>query len=134
MQIVVVLLLGAFLALGLGRCSRSESLGTGGPDVVSRWAEQQGFEGNERAVAGAQLFAEVGCLSCHTYLRTGSRNVGAPDLSTIGRDSHRTEAAFANYIANPSAFGNEVMPRFDAIPRDKLLLLGAFLRASKGRG
>jgi hypothetical protein len=130
-RIVVVLLLGAFLALGPGRCSRSQTLGTGGPDVVSRWAEQQGFERNERAVAGAQLFAEVGCLTCHTYLRTGSRNVGAPDLSAIGRDSQRTEAAFADYLANPSV-GNEVMPRFDAFPRDKLLLLGAFLRASKG--
>jgi hypothetical protein len=132
-RIAVVLLLGAFLALGLGRCSRSQTVGSGGPDVVSRWAEQQGFEGNERAVAGARIFAQLGCLTCHTYLRAGSRNLGAPDLSAVGRDSHHTEAGFADYVADPSAFGNEVMPRFDAIPREKLLLLGAFLRASKGR-
>lgn len=133
MRFVVVLLLGAFFALGLGRCSRSETIGTGGPDFASRWAEQQGFERNERAVAGAQIFANVGCLTCHTYLHTGSRNLGAPDLSAIGRDSQRTEAGYADYVANPSAFGNEVMPRFNTIPRDKLLLVGAFLRASKGR-
>ncbi len=129
-----MLLLGAFLTLGLGRCSRSETLGTGGPEPVPNWAEQQGFEGNERAVAGARIFAQVGCLSCHTYLGTGSSNLGAPDLSAIGRDPHRTEAGFAEYVANPSAFGNEVMPPFDALGRKQLLLLGAFLRASKRRG
>jgi len=132
-RIVVVLLLAAFLALGLGRCSRSETLGSGGPDVVSKWAEQQGFESNERAVDGAEIFADVGCLTCHTYLHAGSRNLGAPDLSAIGRDSHRTEAGFADYVANPSSFGNDVMPSFGSIPREKLLLLAAFLRASKGR-
>jgi mono/diheme cytochrome c family protein len=132
-RIVLVLLLGAFLALGLGRCSPSETLGTGGSKPVPNWAEQQGFEGNERAVAGARVFAQVGCLTCHTYLGTGNSNLGAPDLSAIGRDTHRTEAGFAEYVANPSAFGNEVMPPFNALPREKLLLLGAFLRASKGR-
>ena len=128
-----MLLLGTFVALGLGRCSRSETLETGGPDVVPNWAEQQGFKRNERAVAGARIFAQAGCLTCHTYLHTGSRNLGAPDLSAIGRDSHRTEAGFAEYVANPSAFGNDVMPPFNALPRKELLLLGAFLRASKGR-
>ena len=33
---------------------------------------------------GATLFAESGCLNCHTYLGTGSSNLGAPDLSAEG--------------------------------------------------
>ena len=132
MRTAAVVILGAVLALGVGRCSRSESL-RAGPDSVSQWAAQEGFAGNERAVAGARVFAQSGCLTCHTYLGTGSRNLGAPDLTAIGRESPHTEAGFASYVADPAKYGNEVMPSFDKLGRTKLLQLGAFLRASKGR-
>ena len=36
------------------------------------------------AVPGAKLFATAGCTACHTYLGTGSSNLGAPDLTAIG--------------------------------------------------
>ena len=36
------------------------------------WAEKQGFAGNADAVAGAKLFAQSGCLNCHTYLGAGN--------------------------------------------------------------
>ena len=36
--------------------------------VPAEWAEEQGFTGNAQAEAGAELFAETGCLQCHTYL------------------------------------------------------------------
>lgn len=127
-----VIMISAFLALGLGRCSRSESLGSGVVQVVPEWAAREGFAGNERAKAGARIFARAGCLTCHTYLGAGSRNLGAPDLTAIGRASRRSEAGYAAYVADPSAFGNTVMPRFKALGRKNLLLLGAFLRASKG--
>ena len=39
-----------------------------------------------RRVPGAKLFAQSGCLTCHTYLGTGSSNLGAPDLSEGGRE------------------------------------------------
>jgi hypothetical protein len=132
MRTAAVVILAGLLALGLGSCSRSESPKTGPPDSLSQWAAQEGFAGNERAVAGAGVFAQSGCLSCHTYLGTGSRNLGAPDLTAIGRVSPRTEAAFATYVADPSKFGNNVMPRFEKLGQAKLLQLGAFLRASKG--
>ena len=48
------------------------------------WAKKQGFEGNAQALAGASLFAQAGCQQCHTYLGTGSSNLGAPDLSEEG--------------------------------------------------
>jgi mono/diheme cytochrome c family protein len=131
-RIAAAVVLSSFLALGLGRCTR-ESIEGDSVQLAPSWAQKEGFAGNERAVAGAQVFAQAGCLTCHTYLGGGSRNVGAGDLTAIGRDSQRTESEFAAYVANPSAYGNEVMPRFNALGRKNLVLLGAFLRASKGR-
>ena len=98
---------------------------------VPGWARRQGFADNAKAVAGAKLFAEVGCLSCHTYLGTGSSALGAPDLSAAGRQSHRSAREFADYIADPSLFGDTVMPHFADLGRARLLELGAFLAASK---
>ena len=43
------------------------------PGTVDEWAEAQGFADNEAAVAGATLFAQSGCLNCHTYLGEGER-------------------------------------------------------------
>ena len=115
-----------------GRMSgEGERLGSS-PWADPAWAEEQGFADDPRAVAGAAIFAQAGCTNCHTYLRAGSANVGAPDLSTIGRDSRRGAAGFAAYVANPSNFGNDVMPRFEGLGRANLMRLGAFLEASKG--
>ena len=36
------------------------------------------------AVPGAKLFAVSGCTACHTYNGSGSSNLGAPDLTSIG--------------------------------------------------
>jgi mono/diheme cytochrome c family protein len=128
-----VILLGSLLTLGFGGCGRSAlSLESGGPNLVPHWAEQEGFAGNQRAVEGARIFAESGCLTCHTYLGAGSQNVGARDLSAIG-STPRTEAAFASYVADPSKYGNDVMPHFKGLGRTNLMKLGAFLVASKGR-
>jgi hypothetical protein len=98
--------------------------------VVPRWAKREGFAGNPRAVAGAKLFAESGCLSCHTYLGVGSRNLQANDLTSIGR-ARQPLGFFERYVADPRRFGNDVMPRFP-LPRRQLLDLAIFLAASKG--
>src|SRR5690348_13864014 len=45
-----------------------ESLGVENLTHVTDWAKKQGFAGNTQAVAGAKLFAVIGCLNCHTYL------------------------------------------------------------------
>jgi len=49
--------------------------------AVPQWAQREGFANDPKAVAGANVFAEGGCTSCHTYLGTGGGNLGAPDLS-----------------------------------------------------
>ena len=91
----------------------------------------QGFADDEDAVAGAEIFAQVGCGQCHTYLGTGASNLGAPDLSDVGA-SNRGPEFFANYVANPAQFGNNVMPPYAGLGEENLRLLGVFLDASKG--
>jgi hypothetical protein len=100
---------------------------------VPSWAEEQGFSDNQDAVDGAKIFAQVGCMNCHTYLGAGTSNLGAPDLSEIGKTSNRGVEGFVTYVADPSKFGNSVMPKFggpDGLEDENLRLLGIFLQAS----
>jgi cytochrome c553 len=98
--------------------------------VPQEWAAEQGFTGNEQAEAGAGLFAETGCLQCHTYLGSGAGNLGAPDLSEVG--AGRDAEYFVQYLTNPAAFGNTVMGSYAYLGQENLAALGAFLEASKG--
>src|SRR5436190_7255190 len=84
-----------------------ESLASEVVQAVPTWAKREGFANNPNAVAGAKLFAQSGCTSCHTYLGTGSSNLGAPDLSAIGKTNPDAKF-FSDYVANPRAFGNTV--------------------------
>jgi menaquinol-cytochrome c reductase cytochrome b/c subunit len=97
---------------------------------VPEWAEQQGFAGNEDAVEGARIFAQVGCMNCHMYLGDGTTNLGAPDLSDIGSTSNRGVEGFADYVADPTQFGNTVMPQFEDLGAENLRKIGVFLQSS----
>ena len=99
--------------------------------AVPTWAQRQGFADNKEAVAGATVFASSGCTACHTYLGTGSSNLGAPDLSAIGKSGQGPDF-FSTYVADPSKAGNNVMPKFAALGKTKLHQLGVFLSESKG--
>jgi menaquinol-cytochrome c reductase cytochrome b/c subunit len=125
--ILTVLSMGVLTYKG---ATAEESLGAD-QAVIDEWAQEQGFEDNEQAMEGARIFAVVGCGQCHTYQGFGTTNEGAPDLSEIG-NSGRDAEAFAEYIANPSEFGNDVMPRYAGLGEERLLALGEFLAASKG--
>ena len=107
-----------------------ESLGAENLALVPSWAQEQGFANNPRAVAGAEIFAQVGCMQCHTYLGAGTSNAGAPDLSDIGKTSNRGVVGFAEYVADPTKFGNNVMPQFKDLGADNLAKLGTFLQSS----
>jgi cytochrome c5 len=72
-------------------------------------------------------------MTCHTYLNAGSSNLGAPDLSDAGKSSNRGVDGFAEYIADPSKFGNNVMPKFGGptgLGDENLHALGVFLQSS----
>jgi mono/diheme cytochrome c family protein len=103
---------------------------TGPP--VTRWAREEGFAGNPHAVAGARIFATRGCLTCHTYLGVGSANVSSGDLTSIGRGGGGVPF-FERYVADPTRFGNSVMPKYGNLGRERLHDLAVFLAASKGR-
>jgi len=107
-----------------------ESLGTENLTLVPTWAKKQGFADNTQAVAGAKIFAQVGCMNCHTYLGAGNSNSGGLDKSSIGKTSNRGVQGFANYVSDPSQFGNNVMPKWSDLGKDNLLKLGAFLESS----
>jgi quinol---cytochrome c reductase cytochrome c subunit, bacillus type len=98
--------------------------------LVPQWAQKQGFSNNQTAVDGAKIFAQVGCMNCHMYEGAGISNLGAPDLTSIGKTSNRGVAGFADYVSNPSKFGNNVMPQFQDLGADNLKKLGTFLQSS----
>jgi menaquinol-cytochrome c reductase cytochrome b/c subunit len=108
-----------------------ESLASENVELVGEWVQTQGL--SQEGEAGATLFAESGCMNCHTYLGAGSSNLGAPDLSEIGA-SGMTAEEFSAYVANPAEFGNNVMPSYAALGEENLRALGVFLEESKGEG
>jgi menaquinol-cytochrome c reductase cytochrome b/c subunit len=107
-----------------------EALGSELVLAVPEWAEEQGFADNQEAIKGAELFAQSGCLNCHVYLGQGNSNLGAPDLSEIGKTNDA--AYFVQYLTNPAAFGNNVMGSYSYLGEENLAALGEFLAASDG--
>jgi mono/diheme cytochrome c family protein len=126
--VLVVISMGVLTYKG---ATAKEALASEVVQAVPSWAQQQGFADNKEAVAGATVFATSGCTACHTYLGTGSSNLGAPDLSAIGKGGQGPDF-FATYVADPSKAGNNVMPKFAALGEEKLHQLGVFLSESKG--
>jgi mono/diheme cytochrome c family protein len=126
--VLVVISMGVLTYKG---ATAKEALASEVVQAVPTWAKRQGFENNKQAVAGAEVFATSGCTACHTYLGTGSSNLGAPDLSAEGTKGKGVQG-LATYIKDPSQFGNNVMPKFASLGDQKLTQLGEFLNASKG--
>ncbi len=85
------------------------------------------------AVPGAKLFAVAGCTACHTYLGTGSSNLGAPDLTNIG--TRNLGIAFQiRHLQCPSCVNpGSPMPKFASLGTKRLHELAVFLEASKGK-
>jgi menaquinol-cytochrome c reductase cytochrome b/c subunit len=109
-----------------------EALASEVVQAVPTWAKREGFANNPQAVAGAKLFAQSGCTACHTYLGTGSSNLSAPDLTAIGKGNQGAKF-FSDYVANPRAFGNTVMPVFGNLgSAQNIHSIGVFLSVSKG--
>jgi ubiquinol-cytochrome c reductase cytochrome b subunit/menaquinol-cytochrome c reductase cytochrome b/c subunit len=86
-----------------------------------------------RAIPGAKLFATSGCTACHTYLGSGSSNLGAPDLSEIG--TKNLGIAFQiRHLQCPSCVNpGSPMPKFESLGIKRLTQLAIFLENSKGK-
>ena len=98
---------------------------------VPAWVKRENLP--PQAIPGATLFAAAGCTACHTYLGSGASELGAPDLTTIGR--RRLGIAFEiRHLKCPSCVNpGSPMPRFSQLGKKRLRELAIFLEASKGR-
>lgn len=83
---------------------------------------------------GATLFAQSGCLNCHTYQGAGSQNLGAPDLTDIGAKNLGVQFQIDHLKCPSCVNAGSPMPSFDALGEDRLRDLAIFLESSKGAG
>ena len=109
-----------------------ESLGVENLIKVPAWAAKEGYTGNKQAVAGAKLFAQIGCLNCHTYNGAGSGLLGAPDLSAEGAKGRGIKFQIAHLKCPSCVRPGSAMRPFAALPDNYLKQLATFLEASKG--
>jgi menaquinol-cytochrome c reductase cytochrome b/c subunit len=127
--ILVVLSMGVLTWKG---AVAKESLGSENVTKVAGWAKQQKFEQNAKAIAGAKIFAQVGCLNCHSYLGTGGGFAGAPDLSAEGAKGKGIKFQI-DHLTCPSCVNpGSPMPSFKDLGTENLTALANFLEASKG--
>jgi quinol---cytochrome c reductase cytochrome c subunit, bacillus type len=108
-----------------------EALASENEAAVPTWIAKQHLPPGE-AQEGAKLFAKLPCLSCHTYLGSGSSNLGAPDLSSIGSQHLGIDFQIRHLKCPSCVIPGSPMPRFDALGEDNLHKLAVFLEASKG--
>ena len=97
---------------------------------VPTWAQRQHLP--PQALPGAKLFAESGCLNCHTYLGAGSSNLGAPNLSAIGSKNLGIDFQIRHLKCPSCVTPGSPMPSFAAFSQTQLHDLAVFLEASKG--
>lgn len=99
-------------------------------DPVRSWVKVEHL--SPAAVPGAKLFARAGCTACHTYDHAGSSNLGAPDLTAIGK-RHRGIAFEIAHLECPNCTNpGSPMPAFRSLGPRRLRQLAIFLEASKG--
>ena len=127
--ILVVLSMGVLTYKG---ATAKESLGSETLEAVPEWARAQGYGGNEDAVAGARIFAQVGCLNCHAYMNTGGGFPGAPDLTAEGQEGRGIRWQIDHLKCPSCVIPGSPMPGFPGLGEDNLRKLSVFLEASKG--
>jgi cbb3-type cytochrome oxidase cytochrome c subunit len=127
--VLVVLSMGVLTYKG---ATAKEALGSELVSHVPTWAQKEGFANNPTAVAGAKLFAQSGCLNCHTYLGSGGSQLGAPDLSAEGSKNKGIDFQIQHLRDPQSVTPGSPMPKFGAFSDQNLRELATFLEASKG--
>jgi menaquinol-cytochrome c reductase cytochrome b/c subunit len=128
--VITILTVIAMGTLTYKGATAKEALGSELSAAVPSWVKKQGLP--PAAVPGAKLFAQSGCLTCHTYLGTGSSNLGAPDLSKEGAKGKGVQFQI-DHLKCPSCVNpGSPMPPFASLGADNLRKLAIFLEASKG--
>jgi mono/diheme cytochrome c family protein len=131
--VAVVIFILTVIAMGTltykGATAR-ETLASELEGVVPSWIEKNDLP--KAAIPGATLFAQSGCLTCHTYLGTGSSNLGAPDLSAEGAKNKGVQFQVAHLKCPSCVNPGSPMPSFTQLGDDNLRKIAIFLEASKG--
>ena len=128
-SVLVVVSMGILTFKG---ATATESLGSELLGDVKTWALKEGYSNNTHALAGARLFASLGCTNCHTYLGAGQSNLGAPDLSAEGAKNKGVAFEIAHLKCPSCVHAGSPMPSFAAQGAANLSSLAAFLVASRG--
>jgi len=127
--VLVVLSMGILTYRG---ATAKESLPSENITLVPSWATKEHFANNPEAVAGAKLFAVVGCLNCHSYLGAGGHLLGAPDLTAEGSKNKGIAFQIAHLKCPSCVTPGSPMPPFANQGPKNLQALATFLEASKG--
>jgi menaquinol-cytochrome c reductase cytochrome b/c subunit len=108
----------------------AESLAGENVALVPDWVKQQ--ELSQTGEQGAMIFAQAGCMNCHTYLGAGASNLGAPDLTTEGAKG-RGKKFQIDHLKCPSCVTpGSPMPAFADFTDEQYDQLATFLEESKG--
>jgi mono/diheme cytochrome c family protein len=107
-----------------------ESLGSENVAKVPEWTKAQNL--SPPGVKGAEIFAQAGCLGCHTYLGSGSPNLGAPDLSAEGAKGRGIQFQIAHLKCPSCVNPGSPMPPFANFSTEQYQQVATFLEESKG--
>jgi quinol---cytochrome c reductase cytochrome c subunit, bacillus type len=125
--ILTVIVMGTLTYKG---ATAKEALGSELASAVPTWVKKQALP--PAAVPGAKLFAQSGCLTCHTYLGTGSSNLGAPDLSKEGSKGKGIQFQIDHLKCPSCVTPGSPMPPFASLGDENIRKIAIFLEASKG--
>jgi mono/diheme cytochrome c family protein len=127
----------AAVLLALGGCGGEETVAPTAETVEGTLAQETTPEaGGGDAEAGAQVFADNGCGSCHTFTPAGSTGTTGPNLTEAlqGQDAEM----IATSIVDPNAeitegFSEGIMPQTygDQLDDQQLADLVAFLQSGR---
>jgi hypothetical protein len=100
------------------------------PSSVPRWIQLERLP--KTAIPGAVVFATSGCTACHIYAGSGASNLGAPDLTAIGRRKYGIRFLVRQLQCPSCIRSGSAMPAFRSLGDKRLHELAVFLDASKG--
>jgi menaquinol-cytochrome c reductase cytochrome b/c subunit len=128
--VITILTVIAMGTLTYKGATAKEALASEVVGAVPSWVKKNNLPPS--AIPGAKLFAQSGCLTCHTYLGTGSSNLGAPDLSAEGAKGRGLKFQVEHLKCPSCVTPGSPMPPFASLGDENLRKIAIFLEASKG--
>jgi menaquinol-cytochrome c reductase cytochrome b/c subunit len=131
-MVAAVLVIFSMAILTWKGATASEALASEVIADVPHWVKAEKLP--PKAVPGAKLFAVAGCTACHTYLGAGGSQLGAPDLTAIGKRNLGIDFQIRHLKCPSCVNPGSPMPKFASLGDKRLRELAIFLEASKGPG